>query len=219
MPDLLSLELGKAAAWILVYTSIIMTILRSFAGPVVHKFSPIGLLVLSAFVAIIGLLLLQGATGWTIVAVATLYAFGKTFLWSTTLGLVSEQFPRGGALSLTASPPSACSAWVSSALRSWASGRIPTSTKPCAPSIPPFMSSVKGPDAVNLVGTAPSVDAAAVAKLPESDQKIVTTIQNEFKKKTFARTALLPGFLLLCYLGCSCYFRSGGYKPIAIGDH
>lgn len=33
MPDLLSIELGKAAAWILVYTSVIMTILRSVAGP------------------------------------------------------------------------------------------------------------------------------------------------------------------------------------------
>jgi MFS transporter, DHA2 family, metal-tetracycline-proton antiporter len=59
-----------------------------------------------------------------------------------------------------------------------------------------------------------------VAQLPEAEQTIVTTIQNEFKKKTFARTALLPGFLLLCYLLLFFYFRSkGGYKPIALSDH
>ena len=31
---------------------------------------------------------------------ATLYGVGKTFFWPTTLGIVSEQFPRGGALTL-----------------------------------------------------------------------------------------------------------------------
>jgi MFS transporter, DHA2 family, metal-tetracycline-proton antiporter len=220
MPDLLSLELGKAAAWILVYTSIIMTILRSFAGPVVHKFSPIGLLVLSAAVAIVGLLLLQGATGWAIVAVATLYAFGKTFLWSTTLGLVSEQFPRGGALSLNGvSAIGVLGMGVIGAplMGIWQDTDIDKTLRAQHPAI---HERVKGPNAVNLVGTAPSVDAAAVAQLPEAEQTIVTTIQNEFKKKTFARTALLPGFLLLCYLLLFFYFRSkGGYKPIALSDH
>jgi DHA2 family metal-tetracycline-proton antiporter-like MFS transporter len=51
-------------------------------------------------VAIVGLLLLSKSVGWTIVGAATIYAFGKTFLWSTTLGLTSEQFPKGGALTL-----------------------------------------------------------------------------------------------------------------------
>ena len=100
MPSLLKGELGAASAWVLVYTSVIMTLLRWNAGPIVHRLSPIGLLVVSAAVAVIGLLLIWGASGWTVVAVATLYAFGKTFLWSTTLGVVSEQFPRGGALTL-----------------------------------------------------------------------------------------------------------------------
>ncbi len=33
---------------------------------------------------------------------ATLYGIGKTFFWPTTLGIVSEQFPKGGALTLNA---------------------------------------------------------------------------------------------------------------------
>lgn len=218
MPDLLSLELGKAAAWVLVYTSVIMTILRSFAGPVVHRLSPIGLLVVSAFVAVIGLLLLQGATGWTIVAVATLYAFGKTFLWSTTLGLVSEQFPRGGALSLNGvSAIGVLGMGVIGAplMGIWQDTDIDQKLRETVPAI---HQQVKGPDAMNLVGIAPSIDGQKVAALPEADQKTVETIQNEFKKKTFARTALLPAFMLLCYIGLFLYFRSrGGYKPVVIG--
>lgn len=218
MPDLLSLELGKAAAWILVYTSIIMTILRSAAGPIVHRLSPIGLLVVSAAVAIVGLLLMQGASGWSIVAVATLYAFGKTFLWSTTLGVVSEQFPRGGALSLNGVSAIAVLGMgvVGAPLMGiWQDTDIDRTLREKHSAIHQV---VKGPDAVNIVGTAPSINGEAVKKLSPEDAKTVEGIQNEFKKKTFARTALLPCFMLACYLGLFLYFRSkGGYKPVDIG--
>jgi DHA2 family metal-tetracycline-proton antiporter-like MFS transporter len=58
MPELLKLsgpDFPNFATWIFVYVSVIMTVLRFYAGPIVHKFSPIGLLVISAFVAILGL--------------------------------------------------------------------------------------------------------------------------------------------------------------------
>jgi hypothetical protein len=87
--------------WILVYTSIIMMILRFFAGPIVHTLSPLGLLTASATLAIIGLFLLSSAVGIAFIfAAATLYALGKTFFWPTMLGVVSEQTPRGGAMTL-----------------------------------------------------------------------------------------------------------------------
>src|SRR6185312_13924080 len=34
------------------------------------------------------------------IVAATIYGFGKTFLWPTMLGVVSERFPRGGAVTL-----------------------------------------------------------------------------------------------------------------------
>ena len=37
-----------------------------------------------------------------IFAAATLYGCGKTFFWPTMLGVVSEQFPKGGASTLNA---------------------------------------------------------------------------------------------------------------------
>src|SRR5947207_9453660 len=34
------------------------------------------------------------------IASATIYGFGKTFFWPTMLGVASERFPRGGAVTL-----------------------------------------------------------------------------------------------------------------------
>ncbi|RMG40773.1 MAG: MFS transporter [Planctomycetota bacterium] len=88
--------------WILVYTSAIMMVLRFFAGPIVHALSPLGLLAVSSLLAIVGLLSLSNAVGAMIFVAATLYGFGKTFFWPTMLGVVSEQTPKGGALTLNA---------------------------------------------------------------------------------------------------------------------
>ena len=86
--------------WILIYTSAIMMTLRFCAGPIVHALSPVGLLIASAILAIAGLMALSTTAGIMIFAAATLYAFGKTFFWPTMLGIVSEQSPKGGALTL-----------------------------------------------------------------------------------------------------------------------
>lgn len=219
MPGLLSLELGKAAAWVLVYTSVIMTILRWFAGPIVHRFSPIGLLVLSAAVAIVGLLLLKGAHGWAIAVVATLYAFGKTFLWSTTLGMVSEQFPKGGALTLNGvSAIGVLGMGVVGAplMGIWQDTDIDRTLKDSHTAI---HQKVNGPRVPNIIGSSPSLDAKAVEALPAEEKTVVTTVQNDFKKLTFARTAILPAFMLACYIALFLRFKSkGGYKPVEIGN-
>ncbi len=84
-----------------VYTSSLMFALRFFAGPIVERTSPLGLLCASGVLGAIGLTLLGNATsvGFCILA-ATVYACGKTFLWPTMLAVVSEQFPRGGAITI-----------------------------------------------------------------------------------------------------------------------
>jgi len=102
MMDGIASEKGFDAGWVLVYTSLIMLVLRLFAGSVLHKLSPLKLLVVSCVLAIFGLYTLSTATGWYIFLAATLYGLGKTFLWPTTLGVVAEQTPRGGALTLNA---------------------------------------------------------------------------------------------------------------------
>jgi MFS family permease len=53
--------------------------------------------------AVIGLTSLAGASSLVAIFIAaTVYAFGKTFFWPTTLAVVSEQTPKGGALTLNA---------------------------------------------------------------------------------------------------------------------
>jgi len=86
-----------------VYTSGLMFILRFFAGPIVEKISPLGLLAVSALFGTAGLTLLGNAQGAVMcVIAATVYGIGKTFLWPTMLAVVSEQFPKGGAITIGA---------------------------------------------------------------------------------------------------------------------
>lgn len=87
--------------WLFVYTSALMFILRFVAGPIVHKISPLGLLFVSAVLAMIGLYTL-GGVGTTAAAIValTIYGLGKTFFWPTMLAVVSERFPKGGAVTL-----------------------------------------------------------------------------------------------------------------------
>jgi MFS family permease len=86
-----------------VLTNVLMFTLRFFAGPIVHTISPIGLLFVSAVVGTIALLVLGMPvvkTTWLWLAAVSLYGIGKTFYWPTMLGVISERFPRGGALAL-----------------------------------------------------------------------------------------------------------------------
>ena len=86
-----------------VYTSALMFILRFFAGPIVERISPLGLLAASAAFGAAGLTLLGSAEGALMcVVAATVYGVGKTFLWPTMLAVVSEQFPKGGAITIGA---------------------------------------------------------------------------------------------------------------------
>jgi MFS family permease len=86
-----------------VYTSGLMFVLRFFAGPIVERISPLGLLAVSAVFGAAGLTMLGSAEGAVMcVVAATIYGIGKTFLWPTMLGVVSEQFPKGGAITIGA---------------------------------------------------------------------------------------------------------------------
>jgi len=88
---------------LVVYTSGLMFALRFFAGPIVHKISPLGLLCVSGVFGAVGLTMLGSAQGVVMcVVAATVYALGKTFLWPTMLGVVSERFPKGGAITIGA---------------------------------------------------------------------------------------------------------------------
>ncbi|WP_437229343.1 MFS transporter [Planctomicrobium sp. SH661] len=84
-----------------VYTSLLMFVLRFVAGPIVHRISPLGLLLVSALLGATGLTLLGRADAVVgCVIAATVYACGKTFLWPTMLAVASERFPKAGAVGI-----------------------------------------------------------------------------------------------------------------------
>jgi MFS family permease len=86
---------------ILVWTSVLMALLRFYAGPIVHKLSPTGVLLSSAIVAGTGLVLLSYSNSLvTALASATVFAVGVCYFWPTMLGVTSERVPKGGALAL-----------------------------------------------------------------------------------------------------------------------
>lgn len=89
--------------YLFVYASSIMFILRFFAGPIVEKINPLGLLCISTILGTTGLYLLGSVQSAILVWIAvTIYGVGKTFLWPTMLGIVGERFPRGGAITMGA---------------------------------------------------------------------------------------------------------------------
>lgn len=221
MPDLLQFagpDVPLFATWVFIYTSTIMTILRFYAGPIVHRFSPIGLLVISAAIAIAGLFFLSAAAGWMVLTAATVYALGKTFLWSTTLGLVSEQFPKGGALTLNGVSAVGVLGLgiIGSPFIGYQQDR--EVDRQLRDSQPALHATVNGPEKTAIFGKSPSLDADRVKALPKEQKAELDKVQAQSKKAMFAKIAMLPAFMLLCYLGMFFYFRGrGGYKPVEIG--
>lgn len=86
---------------VLAFINGIMAIGRAFAGKVVHKLQPAGMLLFSAIFTFIGLWLLTLTSGGMTFAAAAVFAIGVTFFWPTMLSFVAEYLPETGALGLS----------------------------------------------------------------------------------------------------------------------
>lgn len=92
---------GIAGILVLAYINGLMAVLRFFAGPVVHRLSPTGILVGSAVLSGVGLYWFSYAESTRMAFLsATVFAVGVCYFWPTMLGVVSERVPRSGALGL-----------------------------------------------------------------------------------------------------------------------
>ncbi len=87
---------------ILVVVTGIMAVGRYFAGPLIHRLDPPGVLLGSSILSVIGLYGLSTATGPAATLIAAIvFAFGICYFWPTMLGFVSEYLPGTGALGLS----------------------------------------------------------------------------------------------------------------------
>jgi len=207
-------DFGIPGGWVLVYTSLIMLILRFVAGPIVHKLSPLGLLCVSSAVAAAGLLFLSQSTGGMILVAATLYGLGKSFFWPTMLGVAAEQFPKGGALTLnTLGGLGMLAVGVLGApFQGFVQdNRADGMLKATNPAVYEKVISRPKP---SVYGEYRAIDAEKVKTLPEADVSMVTSIEDAAKRHVLQVTAIFPTIMLVAYLGLVIYFRTkGGYKP------
>jgi MFS family permease len=232
--DLLTPVLKGNGAWVLVYTSAIMFVLRIFSsGPLVRALTPIGLLLVCSVLAAIGLVLIANAgsaVGMVFLA-ATLYAVGKTFFWPTTLGIVSEQFPKGGALTLNGMGGMgmiAVGVLGAPLLGAMVDQNLDRSLSAANPAMhaqlaeaPRSFPLIRGLDAgPTSIGPFQPLDKTKIAALPEADKVPTEAILADARQRSLARFAVLPGIMIVCYLLLFIYFRSqGGYKAVSIGGH
>lgn len=206
---------GQNPLWVLIYTSAIMMGLRFVAGPIVHRLSPLGLLAVCASLAILGLFWLSQSSGlFAIFAAATLYGVAKTFFWPTTLGVVAEQAPKGGALTLNAiAGIGMLTAGVLGGplIGAW---QEQSAQRALERDLPGVYQQISRQDAYFL-GAYTAIDDTRVSALAPEQAAQVAEIARHAKQGALARVTVFPGIMLACYLGLILWFRSrGGYRPV-----
>jgi MFS family permease len=220
MTPVLQAKVGQyGGLYLLMYTSLIMAILRFFAGPLVHRLSPLGLLASCAAIASIGLFWIAnaGAAAGMIFAAGTMYGIGKAFFWPTTLGVVTEQFPRGGAMTINAI------AGVGMISVGVLGGPILGTVQDqsldsrLAAAAPQIHAAVAGEPRDAYLMSFRTIDRSKVAQLPEPQRTVVEQITTANSQKTLAKFAILPAIMFFCYLGLILYFKArGGYRQVEL---
>ena len=226
---------GFDAGWVLIYTSAIMLVLRLYAGKILYKISPLTLLAISSVLAIFGLYTLSIATGWFIFLAATLYGLGKTFFWPTTLGVVADQTPKGGALTLNAvsgigmltvgmlgapiigvfqSNSQINELQVSQELAQIAPRTLVNNGIINLPLKNKTIYSIINYEEIDAVRLNQAIDGASNKKLLNG---LIEKLKANGTQKALSTIIIFPVIMLICFLFLIFYFQSkGGYKPIEL---
>jgi len=212
-----------------VFTSLLMFSLRFCAHFIEKslKVSPVGLLVICAVLAAIGLQLVSGIQTFVGAMVAlAVYALGKTFFWPTMLAVVGDRFPRTGAIamSIMGGIGMMSAGLLGGPGLGYAKDRFTTehltSTAPAlyeqyksaTPSKFLFLKEVSGLD-----GTKLSEAQTAETRTPE--QKAVVDASIHGDRKTLKADSFIPLTMATIYLLLLIYFKSiGGYKAVHLEE-
>lgn len=171
--------------WLLVYVSGLMFLMRHFAGALVHKLAPVGVLWLSCLLASLGLVALSFADSPFLgLLAATLWGTGVCYMWPTMLATASERFPRGGALLM---------------------GLMGTAGTLSIQFVLPRMGAIFDTTKVNAAGGEVQFNALKGAEL---DHVLGIAAQTSFRA-----VAILPALLLIVFGAIWFYDKSkGGFK-------
>jgi len=201
-------DVGLSGILVLVYITALMGVLRLFAGPVVHRISPVGLLWCCSILTAVGLFTMGYAhNAPTVLVTSTIFAVGVTFYWPTMLGITSERFPKGGAFLLAV---------------------IGGTGMLSAGIAQPIMGKINDHyTLVELRETAPDLAARAEAEgigiLTQLEDKTleaeVSTARAYGAKMTFRWVTVLPILLLVFYGGIWLRDKArGGYKAVKLAE-
>jgi MFS family permease len=212
-----------------VFTSLFMFALRFCAHFIEKnlKISPVGLLLICAVLASIGLNLVSGIQSFMgAIAALSVYALGKTFFWPTMLAVASDRFPRTGAvaISIMGGCGMMSAGLLGSAGLGYAKDRFSAEelnkTAPAVyaefkaekPSKFLFLEPVAGLDGSKLS----DVQKKAPAERTETE-KAVADASIVGDRHTLKADSFIPATMAAIYLLLLIYFKSiGGYKPVTI---
>jgi len=188
----LTRTVGMQGILLLVYVNGLMFVMRHFAGPLVHRLSPIGVLWCSCLGASLGLVALSFANSPVMgLLAATLWGMGVCYLWPTMLATASERFPRGGALLM---------------------GLMGTAGTLSIQFVLPLMGVIYDHKKIEVAGGAASFNALPAG--PVLDRVLGIAAQTSFRA-----VAILPAVLLVVFGAIWLYDRSkGGYKPESLSS-
>lgn len=212
---------GLSGGWVLIYTSMVMIVVRMFAGSIVRLATPLGTLAFASALTAVGLFWLAGATGAALLAAATLYGIGKSFFWGTSLAVASERFPKGGAVTVNilAGAGMLAAGIVGASLlgsiqdRSTERGLAIHDQANRTQFEATYLSAPKH----GIFGEYRGLDTAALAHAPAAEQAVIEQIVTQGKKSALKEIALLPVFMLAAYLALVLFFRArGGYRPVEL---
>ncbi|NBV20673.1 MAG: MFS transporter [Proteobacteria bacterium] len=212
-----------------VFTSSVMFALRFCADFIEKKIglSPVGILLVCATLGCVGLNLVSGiATFGGALLALTVYAVGKTFFWPTMLAVVSDRFPRSGAIAISImggigmmSAGLIGSTGLGYAKDRFAGEALQTANKAAyeqykaeKPSKFLIFADATGLDGAKL-GEAQKVEAAK--RTPEQKAAAEASIAGD--RKTLVADSAIPATMAVIYLLLLIYFKSiGGYKAVHI---
>jgi hypothetical protein len=181
--------------------------------------------------------MLSSAAGASIFIAATLYGFGKTFFWPTMLGVVAEQTPKGGAMTLNAISGIGMLAVGTLGFPYIGTLQADKQIEALVASEPAQRAGLVNKDrqftavsdkTIYEIIKYKAVDdkavAAAIEQLPEEDRESVTMgikhVGDLSNQKALANMAIFPGIMLVGYLALILYFRAkGGYKAEILVGH
>jgi MFS family permease len=92
---------GADPMLILALVTGLMAVGRYFAGPIIHRLNPTGVLWGGAIISALGIYMMSQATGAMSYVAAILFAIGVCYFWPTMLGFTGEYIPKSGALGMS----------------------------------------------------------------------------------------------------------------------